>query len=178
MRKIWKERIHNYALGRVRKVPNPVLRKTAKHSRAGIIAWLRERRLLFVFRHQENALGMAAPQIGCSRMIFVVRNEQTGNPMVFHNPIVESLDARKEHVYEGCLSIPGGLVDVERAAWVRIDGENAWGQRLPALEATGLFAAMLQHENDHLNGVLITDYGPLINDEEYGKIVVAEDSER
>jgi peptide deformylase len=162
MRKWWRQRVHRYALRQLRTLPDPVLRKSAKQSRPGIIAWLREKRLLFVFHHQEDALGLAAPQIGCSRMIFVVLTNAEGREVVFHNPIVEPLTTTEERGYEACLSIPGGEVEVSRPQWVRINGENAWGRRIPMMEGFGLFAVMLQHERDHLNGVLITDYGPLV----------------
>ena len=117
-------------------------------------------------------IGLAAPQIGESMRILVLDVDQPrsenedeelpveqrrGKPQVFINP--ELLWASEEmNVYdEGCLSIPGQYAEVERPKIVRVKALDQNGKQFE-VEADGLFATCLQHEIDHLNGVLFTDH--------------------
>lgn len=105
-------------------------------------------------------IGLAGIQIGVARRILVVDVSKEGdekNPLVIINPeIVASTDARS--VYEeGCLSIPEYYAEVERPAGVTVKHIGRDGKE-HLLEADGLLATCLQHEIDHLNGVLFIDY--------------------
>lgn len=117
-------------------------------------------------------IGLAAPQIGQSMRILVLDVDQPraenedeelpvekrrGKPQVFINP--ELLWSSEEmNVYdEGCLSIPGQYAEVERPKIVRVKALDQNGKQFE-VEADGLFATCLQHEIDHLNGVLFTDH--------------------
>lgn len=107
--------------------------------------------------------GLAAPQIGVSKRVFVVDTtwkEAEPTPMIFVNPrIVAQSDAQSTGT-EACLSIPGKSYDVTRPAWVQV----AW-QDVEGNDCTGRFdgadAICICHENDHLDGILITQTGQL-----------------
>lgn len=103
----------------------------------------------------ENGIGLAAPQVGLLKRVFVIDMREGDGPMVFINP--EIVETSGEQIgTEGCLSIPGVYGNVRRPAVVRVSAQNLDGERFE-LEATGLFAVCICHENDHLNGVLFTD---------------------
>ncbi len=108
-------------------------------------------------------VGLAATQVGAPWQIFVVDCAAEGEPSdlrVFVNPEIESTEG-KITWEEGCLSFPGAREEVERASKVRVraqDRDGAWFE----LEAEGLLAIAIQHEYDHLQGVLMIDrLGPL-----------------
>jgi peptide deformylase len=108
-------------------------------------------------------VGLAATQIGESWQIFVVDCAAEGERSdlrVFVNPEILTLDGSVTFD-EGCLSFPGAREEVERAERIRVraqDGEGRWFE----LEAEGLLAVAIQHEHDHLQGVLMIDHlGPL-----------------
>lgn len=108
-------------------------------------------------------VGLAANQIGVLKRIFVIDiadEDQPSDLKVFINP--EILEATGTQTYqEGCLSFPGGSEDIKRAERVRVRALDASGKPFE-LEAEGLLAVAIQHENDHLDGVLMIDkLGPL-----------------
>lgn len=107
--------------------------------------------------------GLAAPQIGISRRVFVVDTEwkeADPAPMIFVNPQIEARSKDEVQGTEACLSIPGKSFDVMRPVWV----ELAW-QDLDGVVQRGRFegvpAVCVCHELDHLNGLLITQTGTL-----------------
>jgi peptide deformylase len=106
--------------------------------------------------YAEDGIGLAAPQIGVPLRVFVydVRDDEI-EPGVLVNPrIVEATGKQKE--VEGCLSIPGLDEVVERSGHVVVEGLDRDGEPV-RIEATGLLSRCLQHENDHLDGVLFID---------------------
>jgi peptide deformylase len=110
--------------------------------------------------YHAEGIGLAAPQVGVSKRVLVVdlRNEEEPDARVaLINPKVvwESDDWAKES--EGCLSIPGLEDLVERPWAVRIEGRDPQGEEV-TVEADDLYARALQHEIDHLNGVLFLDH--------------------
>ncbi len=104
-------------------------------------------------------IGLAAPQIGILKRFFVVDVGEEGakDPMVFINPeILEKSESRG--IYEeGCLSLPKQFGDVERSDSIRLRYQDREGERLD-LEADGMLARCIQHEFDHLDGVLFVDH--------------------
>ena len=101
-------------------------------------------------------MGLAAPQLGISQRLLVYTVGQDAPVVTLINPQVEWSSDEHEALEEGCLSIPGILVDVERPVYVRVRGVDESGEdRL--VEASGLEARVIQHEIDHLDGVLILD---------------------
>jgi peptide deformylase len=105
-------------------------------------------------------VGLAAPQIGISQRLLVYRVGQDAPLVALINPELEWSSKRDEEIAEeGCLSIPGVAVDVERPVHVRVRAQDEYGDtRL--VEASGLEARVIQHEMDHLDGVLILDRAP------------------
>jgi peptide deformylase len=100
--------------------------------------------------------GLAATQLGVMHRLFVYRGEPDAPVRVLVNPEVEWAAERTEAGEEGCLSIPGVWVPVERPAEVRMRGRDEQGREL-TVEAEGMEARVLQHELDHLDGVLMLD---------------------
>jgi peptide deformylase len=102
-------------------------------------------------------IGLAAPQIGISLRL-VVMDDGKGGARTLINPVITERggSVREE---EGCLSLPGIFADVERSKWVRVSAEDDEGRPV-AFEAQGLQAKVIQHEIDHLDGVLFIDRLP------------------
>ena len=101
-------------------------------------------------------VGLAAPQLGVSQRLLVYRVGPDAPVIVLANPEVEWKSEDSEVLDEGCLSIPGITVDVERPVHVRVRALDEQGEDR-TVEASGLEARVIQHEIDHLNGVLILD---------------------
>jgi peptide deformylase len=101
-------------------------------------------------------VGLAAPQVGLSQRLLVYRVGHEAPLIAVVNPEIEWASEDEEEMEEGCLSLPGVHIDVDRNIHVRVRARDEYGDpRL--IEASGLEARVLQHEIDHLNGVLITD---------------------
>src|SRR4051812_38790852 len=102
-------------------------------------------------------VGPAAPQIGISQRLLVYRVGQDAPLIALINPELEwTSKGEEETAEEGCLSIPGVGVDVERPVHVRVRAQDEYGDTR-TVEASGLEARVIQHEMDHLDGVLILD---------------------
>ncbi len=103
--------------------------------------------------HAAHGLGLAAPQVGEGVRVLVAQVEERAVALV--DP--EVLDASgEETATEACLSIPGVVGDVPRATAIRVRGKNRRGRRI-TIDAEGLLARVLQHEIDHLDGILFLD---------------------
>jgi peptide deformylase len=101
-------------------------------------------------------VGLAAPQVGLSQRLLVYRVGQEAPLIALINPELEWSSDDAEEAEEGCLSIPGIGVDVDRPVHVRVRAHDEYGD-LRLVEASGLEARVIQHEMDHLDGVLILD---------------------
>jgi len=101
-------------------------------------------------------VGLAAPQIGLSQRLLVYRVGAEAPLIALVNPEIEWSSEDTEPLEEGCLSIPGITVDVDRSVHVRIRAQDETGAER-RVEASGLEARVIQHEIDHLDGVLILD---------------------
>jgi peptide deformylase len=101
-------------------------------------------------------VGLAAPQLGVSQRLLVYRVGPDAPVIALANPEIEWASEEREIFEEGCLSIPGILVDVDRPVHVRIQALDEEGEKR-SIEASGLEARVIQHEMDHLDGVLILD---------------------
>jgi peptide deformylase len=108
--------------------------------------------------HAVHGLGLAAPQIGVSQQVIVIQlpedeeDPQSGKLYVLCNPEIVKT-AGEEESEEGCLSVPGFVGDVRRAAVVTVKGLDRHGKKI-RIKAEGLLARAFQHEVDHINGVL------------------------
>jgi peptide deformylase len=101
-----------------------------------------------------RGIGLASPQVGLRQRLIVARIED--HPLVLANLEVKDSSVSRDFV-EGCLSLPGVQVNVRRPERIRVTGYDLHGQRR-SFGAVGLWARVIQHELDHLNGVLICDY--------------------
>jgi peptide deformylase len=111
--------------------------------------------MLSLMQHHRG-IGLAAPQVGLRQRLMVSRIED--HPLVLANLEVKDSTEPRDFV-EGCLSLPGVHVNVRRPERIRVTGYDLRGQRRN-FGAVGLWARVIQHELDHLNGVLICDYKP------------------
>ena len=114
---------------------------------------------MFATMYDAPGIGLAAPQVGVGLRLAVVDlmpGEKT-SPIVLINPSIVAASSETAVREEGCLSLPGQYADVERPAAVTVRYEDAAGAQ-HRIEANGLLAACLQHELDHLDGVLFVDH--------------------
>ena len=112
---------------------------------------------MFETMYDASGIGLAAPQIGLSERLIVVDVKEDGaQPMALLNPTVVESGSGKDRVEEGCLSIPGVAATVERPTSVVVEATDAKGQPV-RIQAQGMLARCLQHEIDHLDGVLFID---------------------
>ena len=106
--------------------------------------------------HDALGIGLAATQVGVLHRVLVYRVEHDSPVDALVNPVLEWSGGDEETLEEGCLSLPGVLVDVERPIHVRVRAQDEHGEAI-LIEASGLEARVIQHEMDHLDGVLILD---------------------
>jgi peptide deformylase len=144
------------ALAAVRTFGDPVLRSPASDVvEFGDELAAEAERMVGIMR-DALGVGLAATQLGVLRRLLVFAAGPDATPTAVANPRIEWLSEELATAEEGCLSLPGIGVDVERALYARVRGQDVRGEPL-LLEASGLEARVLQHEIDHLDGVLILD---------------------
>ena len=107
--------------------------------------------------HAERGVGLAAPQVGVSaRLIICLLGPEDGPETVMANPVITQKSVETEVGEEGCLSLPGVLLPIERHAHIEVEWRDANGKAKKA-KLSGFAARVVQHEVDHLDGILITD---------------------
>jgi peptide deformylase len=104
---------------------------------------------------EANGVGLAAPQVGVSLRVVVLQMPGK-EPMAIINPEIVKRGGEQE-VTEGCLSVPGHFGQIKRSASVIVKGQDSKGRAI-RIKATGLMAEALEHEVDHLNGILYIDH--------------------
>ena len=133
---------------------DPVLKTRATKVKEFDEALIRLTEEMLVTMRERDGVGLAANQVGRLRRVLVAGIEE--DEYVLVNPVIEARSETTEVMPEGCLSIPGIQVDVERPVAVTVSGQDASGYEV-RFEAEGLLARVFQHEIDHLDGVLILD---------------------
>jgi peptide deformylase len=144
------------ALARIRKFGDPVLRTRAREVERIDDALRDEVGRMAELMGDALGVGLAAPQLGVLHRLLVYRVAPQAEPAALVNPEIEWSGSDTEAMEEGCLSLPEVLVDVERPIHVRVRARNQDGEAI-LVEASGLEARVIQHEIDHLDGVLIVD---------------------
>jgi peptide deformylase len=144
------------ALAKVRKFGDPSLRTRARQIDRFDEALRDEVRRMAAIMDGALGVGLAATQLGVLHRVLVYRVPPAPEAAALINPEIEWSSRDEEIAEEGCLSLPGVLVEVERPIYVRVRGHNELGEGV-LIEASGLEARVLQHEIDHLDGVLILD---------------------
>jgi peptide deformylase len=144
------------ALAQIRQYPDPVLRLEAQGVQEfdSDLAQLVERMMRLM--RDARGVGLAANQVGVLRRVFVIQADEEEEPRALVNPVVVERSEESDVDDEGCLSLQGVVVPVERALHVRVEGRDPDGNPV-SLELEGLPARVAQHELDHLDGVLILD---------------------
>src|SRR5262249_37082533 len=144
------------ALARIVQYGDPVLKAKALPITAFDDALLAEVAAMGALMNDALGIGLAATQVGTLHRLLVYRVEPDSPLNALINPEVEWSSEASEAFEEGCLSLRGVLVDVERPLHVRVRARNEFGDE-QLIEASGLEARVIQHEIDHLDGVLILD---------------------
>ena len=110
--------------------------------------------------YHANGIGLAAIQIGVPKRIIVMdiaKKDEKKNPMYFVNPVIKNKNKDLSTYEEGCLSVPNQFAEVDRPATCEIEYLDYNGDK-KLLKASGLLATCIQHEMDHLEGILFIDY--------------------
>ena len=110
--------------------------------------------------YHANGIGLAAIQIGVPKRIIVMdisKNENQKEPRYFVNPVIKNKDSLKSTYEEGCLSVPNQFAEIDRPKNCDVEYLDYNGEK-KILKAEGLLATCIQHEMDHLEGILFIDY--------------------
>jgi peptide deformylase len=146
------------ALAQIRQYPDPVLRMRANEIEEldDSVAALVER--MTSLMQEARGVGLAAPQVGVLRRVLVYQTSDEEPVVALVNPKLASTSEERESAEEGCLSLGAAtvVVPVERATSLTVEGTSPAGEQL-TVEAEGLEARVIQHELDHLDGILIID---------------------
>jgi peptide deformylase len=144
------------ALAHVRRFGDPILRTRARPVEHFDASLREEIERMGRLMQDSIGIGLAAPQVGVSHRLLVYRVEPDSPVQALVNPELDWSSRDREIAEEGCLSLPGVHVEVERPLHVRVRAQDASGDPV-TVEASGLEARVIQHEVDHLDGVLILD---------------------
>ena len=110
--------------------------------------------------YDANGIGLAAIQIGVPKRIIVMdisKNDEKKTPMYFVNPIIKNKNSETSTYEEGCLSVPNFFAEIDRPMKCDVEYFDYYGKK-KILKAEGLLATCIQHEMDHLEGILFIDY--------------------
>jgi peptide deformylase len=149
-------RLRDEALAKVITFGDPVLRSRASEVREFGPELAAEADRMIAIMRDAMGVGLAATQLGALRRMLVFQAGPDATPTAIANPVLEWSSDELATAAEGCLSLPRVIVDVERPLHVRVTGADTTGEPI-LIEASGLEARVLQHEIDHLDGVLILD---------------------
>jgi peptide deformylase len=142
------------------KLPDPVLRKKAKPVERVDAELRRLMDDMLLTMYDAPGIGLAAPQVGVARRLIVMdpaKDEAPKSPIIMVNPeILERSEEMRLHE-EGCLSIPDVAAEIERPAKTRVRYIDRGGKKRE-MELEGIWSTLVQHEIDHLNGILFIDY--------------------
>jgi len=144
------------ALAHVRKYGDPVLKTRSRTVERFDEALRDEVRRMSELMVDALGVGLAANQVGVLNRVLVYRVQQQALVAALINPEIEWSGDEEETLEEGCLSLPGVHVDVDRAVFVRVRARDEYGEPI-TIEASGLEARVIQHEIDHLDGKLVFD---------------------
>jgi len=147
------------ALEHIRKFGDPVLKSRASEITSFGPELVREAQRMIAIMRDAIGVGLAATQLGVMHRLLVFQAGPDAAATAVANPQIEWLSDEQVVAEEGCLSLPRVAVDVERPLFARVSGVDTSGAPLE-IEASGLEARVLQHEIDHLDGVLMLDRAP------------------
>ena len=144
------------AILEIKKYPNPILRKKSKEVKeiTPEIKQLAQDLIETMLKSEPEGIGLAAPQVGVSKRIIAVATES--GPAVLVNPKIIHKSREKEVMEEGCLSLPNIWLDIKRPKEVEVEALDINAKKIK-IRTDGVFAKILQHEIDHIDGILIID---------------------
>jgi peptide deformylase len=151
-----REALRQAALAQIRQYPDPVLRMRAKEVEEFDDDLRRLAERMQRLMEDANGVGLAANQVGVVRRVLVFHPDPEGEPVAVVNPVITTRGDEAETDDEGCLSMQGIQVPVERATTVTLEGKDPEGNDV-SYELSELGARVAQHELDHLDGVLILE---------------------
>jgi len=141
-------------------IPDATLRKNAAQIERVDATLLKLAEDMLATMYDAPGIGLAAPQVGILSRLIVMdpsRDEEPKQPLIMVNPVILELGTEMRTHEEGCLSIPDFTAEIERPAMTRVSYIDTEGkQQEKTLE--GIWSTLVQHEIDHLNGVLFIDY--------------------
>ena len=156
---------------KMRLVPDPILRQQAKKIRTIPNNFPKYTSDMIETMHAEQGVGLAANQVGSLQKVAVIQLPEWEEAIILINPEITKREGERE-VEEGCLSIPGYRGTVTRSERVRAKAIGLDGKVI-RIKAEGLFAQALEHETDHLNGILYIDH--LVSQDSLTKITYSPD---
>jgi len=139
--------------------PNPILRQISKTvEKVGKEEQELMKDMLDTM-YAANGIGLAAIQVGIPKRIIVIdlNKNETKTPMFFVNPVIKERNRINSVYEEGCLSVPNQFAEIERPNKCEVEYLDFYGEK-KILKADGLLATCIQHEMDHLEGILFIDY--------------------
>jgi peptide deformylase len=151
-----REALRQAALAQIRQYPDPVLRMRAREVEDFDQDLVRLVERMTRLMDDANGAGLAANQVGVVRRVFVFHPEPDSDPVAIVNPVIVDRGEETLTEDEGCLSLQGVQVPVERALSVRLEGRDPQGNEV-SFDLTELGARVVQHELDHLDGVLVLE---------------------
>ena len=140
--------------------PDPILRKKSEKLEKVDLEIQKFLDDMLDTMYSAPGIGLAAVQVGVLKRLIVVdisKEDENKNPLFLINPIITQKSDKKSIHEEGCLSLPGYFAEIERPAECQVEYLDYNGNK-QSLKATGLLSTCIQHEIDHLNGILFIDY--------------------
>ncbi len=144
------------ALAEIRQIGDPVLRAPTLAITQFDDVLRDEAQRMIAIMNAARGVGLAAPQVGFLRRLAVVLTGEDSAPLVLCNPEITWRSEEQEHDYEGCLSIGEISVEVPRAVAIKVTAQDVRGETFE-IAPEGFAARVIQHEMDHLDGILILD---------------------
>ena len=140
--------------------PEPILRKKSQPLEKVDDSLRKLMNNMLETMYDAPGIGLAAPQIGILKRLVVIdlsKNEEKKNPLFLINPKIIFRSEETSTYEEGCLSLPGQFAEIERPSQCKVEYVDYKG-KVKNLKADGLLSTCIQHEVDHLNGILFIDY--------------------
>lgn len=167
------------AVREILEIPHPILRQRARRVRRIDKRMLQLAYDMVDTMREAGGVGLAANQVGELRRLIVLQIPEEEEARIYFNPEIIKRDGTRE-VEEGCLSYPGYRAIIERSMWVRFGALDHTEKEI-RVKADGLLAQAMEHEVDHLNGILyldhLSDHTKLYRVDEQGEPLVQDDDE-
>ena len=167
------------AVREILEIPHPLLRQRARRVRRIDKRMLQLANDMVDTMREANGVGLAANQVGELRRLIVLQVPEEEEARIYFNPEILKRDGTRE-VEEGCLSYPGYRAVIERSMWVRFGALDHTEKEIK-VKADGLLAQAMEHEVDHLNGILyldhLSDHTKLYRVDEQGEPLVEDEDE-